>query len=118
MLWAEYSGASAAGAIATGATWVSASADDRRRLNLSASGTETGSGGISSARNGIASATTRIARHTLSRNADIFRAAKGQRAADDAGERERADRGVNEMAEETGRRVENIGDAHDFPSLR
>ena len=62
----------ATGASVSRATAVSVIAAACRRPNLSAIGTETGKGGISSARNGIASATSRMVRHTLRRSATFF----------------------------------------------
>src|SRR5580700_653173 len=61
-----------AGVSSAGSTELSTVAGDCRLTNLCAIGTETGSGGISSARNGIASATIRITRHTPRRNETFF----------------------------------------------
>src|SRR5580692_12599179 len=61
-----------AGVPPAGLTELSTVAADRRSTNLCAIGTEAGSGGISSARNGIVSATIRIIRHTPRRNETFF----------------------------------------------
>src|SRR5580693_10289242 len=61
-----------AGVSAADSTELSTVAGDCRLTNLCAIGTETGSGGIHRARNGIASATIRMIRHTLRRSEMFF----------------------------------------------